>query len=120
MKNEIRDRHSNQTIKQFAESNILEFEIDVVGFHAIVGVGQDSFGLNDRPLDDFIKYCLLTMLNSGAYPLRGDGSKRGIWLKQEQYGTEPDRIVYNIIAEWHAGNDELDYGLWFGPPKFFA
>jgi hypothetical protein len=60
------------------------------------------------------------MINAGAAPIKGDGTKIGRWLKQVQYGSSTLEIVDAIIAEWQNSGTDPTYALWFGLPKHYV
>jgi hypothetical protein len=74
-----------------------------------------TFGFEGAELEDFVGLCALTVLRSGAVPVRHAESGPMRWQEQTQYGSTRGAIADAIVAEWLAnggGNPPWEY-LWF-------
>lgn len=113
------DIKTGQTVSQTAQAFADELALDVVGLWAIVAFGRQRFQMSDVQLADFTRLCIVSMLNAGAKPVRGDATDTGTWIEQKQYGAVTNTIVDGIIQEWLATGQDPDYGLWFGTERFY-
>jgi hypothetical protein len=72
--------------------------------------------LEGAELSEFVRLCVLRLLESGAVPVRhGPNDAVLEWQEQTQYGTTREAIANAIVAEWLAtggGNPPWEY-LWF-------
>jgi hypothetical protein len=77
--------------------------------------GGRSFGLEGDELAEFVKLCVLRLLEAGAVPVRHADDGALNWAEQTQYGATKDEIADAIVAEWleaGGGNPEWHW-LWF-------
>jgi len=107
--------HPDDTAANYIETRPYDIDGDGAGFWGIVPWGR-SFGFEGDDLAEFVRLCVLRLLDAGAVPARH--SPKGeplLWKEQTQYGTTKDEIADAIIAEWLAtggGDPPWEY-LWF-------
>ncbi|WP_439542637.1 hypothetical protein [Hyphomicrobium sp.] len=91
-----------------------EIDSDGEGLWKIVPGGR-SFGFEGDDLAEFVRLCVLRLLQVGAVPVRHAKMGKLAWAEQTQYGTTRDEIADAIVAEWleaGGGNPEWSW-LWF-------
>lgn len=113
MKRSRRD-DPEDNVADYIETIPYEIDGDGEGLWKIVPGGR-SFGFEGDDLAEFVRLCVLRLLEVGAVPVRhaGDGTLR--WVEQTQYGTTKEELAEAIVAEWletGGGNPEWDW-LWF-------
>lgn len=103
------------TVAEYLEGLPSETDSDGEGLWAIVPTGQ-GFAFQDAELSEFVRLCVLRLLDSGAVPVRHGPKDADLeWEEQTQYGTAHEQIADAIIAEWLAtggGDPPWEY-LWF-------
>lgn len=75
-----------------------------------------GFDFAGAELAEFVRLCVLRLLESGAVPVRhSPQGERLLWKEQTQYGTTHEEIADAIVAEWlEAGGGDPPWGyLWF-------
>jgi hypothetical protein len=97
-----------------------ELPDDAVGLWQIVPGARRGFDLEGGALTDYVRRCIAELLSRGAVPVIGGGGTEHHWIVQRQYGTTPDEIVENVVAEWLAkgAQNEDPGGLWFSLPQY--
>lgn len=102
------------TAAEYIQGVTYELDGDGEGLWGIVPGGR-SFGFEGEDLQEFVRLCILRMLEVGGVPVRHATSGVLRWLEQTQYGTSPEEIAAGIIAEWRgAGGGDPDWDwLWF-------
>lgn len=91
-----------------------EIDSDGEGLWKIVPGGR-SFGFDGDELAEFVRLCVLRLLQVGAVPVRHAEKGELEWVEQTQYGTTIEEIADAVVTEWleaGGGNPEWDY-LWF-------
>jgi hypothetical protein len=70
-------------------------------------------------LTDFVRRCVLALLEHDAKPVMGGGGTEYDWLLQSQYGKANEEIANAVINEWLANGagDPDPGGLWFALPS---
>ena len=98
-----------------------ELDRDAVGLWQIIPTGRDVFRLTGIELTDFVRRCLLTLLNKGAKPVTGSASGKRYWNECKFYGGSSDEIASGMIDEWLSlGQDPKPYdSVWLALPKVF-
>ena len=105
----------DETAADYIETRPHDIDGDGEGLWRIVPTGR-GFGFAGDELTEFVRLCVLSLLNAGAVPVRhGPDDAELQWVEQTQYGTMRDEIADAIIAEWLAsggGDPPWEY-LWF-------
>jgi|SRR3954467_2162179 hypothetical protein len=119
MTGEPRDRRSGETMSEIIVQFGNELESDAVWTWQLVSSGRQGFGVKGDALADFMRRCIKELLSRGALPVYGGGGTPYHWIVQRQYGTRPEEILDNVMAEWLAdGAQHDDPGeLWFALPE---
>ncbi|MEI9900805.1 MAG: hypothetical protein WDN31_12525 [Hyphomicrobium sp.] len=103
------------TIGEFLAGLPQEIDSDGEGLWSIVPTGR-GFGFDGAELAEYVRLCLLRLLEAGAVPVRHSPLDESLlWKEQTQYGTQPEQIADAIVAEWlasGAGDPPWEY-LWF-------
>lgn len=104
-----------QTMAEYINTIAGELPIDAVGMWQIIPAGRQGFGLSGDDLTEFVRRCVLALLDSGAKPVVGGEGTEYDWLLQPQYGKSNEEIVKAVINEWLiSGATDCDPGgLWF-------
>ncbi len=120
MTDEPRHRLYGETMSEVVTGYGDELEIDAVGIWQLVPAGRQGFGLEGDALTEFMRRCVKELLSRGAVPVLGGGDSEHDWIVQRRYGTQPDEILENVIAEWLANGSPNDDpgGLWFALPQW--
>ncbi len=102
------------TVEEYVATISYEVDGDGESLWHIVPGGR-SFGFEGSELQEFVRLCLLSILDAGGVPVRHARSGDFEWREQTQFGAEPNKIADAIIAEWHAagGGDPPWDWLWF-------
>jgi hypothetical protein len=113
----IRNRHSGETVAEWIPMYVAELPIDAVSLSGVISDGNDGFSLRGADLDEFIIQSIRILLGHGALTVIGGGDSPYDWIHQPQYGTKADDVIKNVIAEWKASGVDPDLGgLWFARP----
>jgi hypothetical protein len=108
-------RSLGDTAAEYLEFLPYEIDSDGEALWRIVPAGR-GFGFEGASLAEFVRLCVMRLLEAGAVPVRYNprGSEFR-WKEQTQYGAEPDEIADAIIAEWldSGGGDPPWEYLWF-------
>lgn len=105
----------DDTVEDYINTRPYDIDGDGEGLWRIVPTGR-GFGFEGDELTEFVRLCVLRVLDAGAVPVRH--SPEGmplLWQEQTQYGTAKDEIAEAIVAEWLAtggGDPPWEY-LWF-------
>ncbi|MCZ8396174.1 hypothetical protein HGQ98_13970 [Achromobacter ruhlandii] len=104
-----------QTMAECINTIAGELPTDAVGMWQIIPTGRQEFGLSGDDLTEFVRRCVLALLDRGAKPVVGGGGTEYDWLLQLQYGKSNEEIVNAVIREWlNSGATDCDPGgLWF-------
>jgi len=110
-----------QTAMEYIEKVSGELPVDAVGLWQIVPAGV-RFGLSGDDLTEFVRLCILALLEHGAKPVLGGAGTEYEWLFQPQYGESNEEIVDSVINEWLADGSQLEpmempRWLWFALPS---
>lgn len=109
-----RRRAMGASIAEYIETLPYELDGDGVGFWVIVPAGR-SFDLVGDDLAEFIRICIVRLINVGGVPVRHSDSGKLKWHELKSYGTSAKDIAAGIVSEWlasGAGNPAWD-SLWF-------
>ncbi len=110
-----RSADPDDTAANYIKTRPYEIDGDGAGFWGIVPWGR-SFGFEGGDLAEFVRLCVLRLLEAGAVPVRhGPDDAELQWKEQTQYGTTLEQIADAIVAEWLAtggGDPPWEY-LWF-------
>jgi len=119
MKFNIRHKLYGHTLAEHIETVSDELPVDAVGLWQIVPAGRQGFDLRGDDLTEFVRLCILALLEHGAKPVVGGGGTEYDWLFQPQYGESNEDIVNAVLNEWlAAGAEDCDPGgLWFALPS---
>jgi hypothetical protein len=122
MKLDARHKIFGHTIAEHIETVSDELPMDAVGLWQIVPAGRQGFGLKDSDLVEFVRSCIVALLEHGAKPVIGGGKTKNAWLLQPQYGESNLEIANAVITEWlAAGAGDCDPGgLWFALPSQYV
>jgi len=115
MTEEPRHKYFGDTLSDYIVQVANELPIDAVGLWQIVPRGRRGFGFEGEQLTDFVRRCIAELLSRGAVPVTGGGGTPYHWIAQKQYGSKPEDIIENVVAEWLAkgAKNENPGGLWF-------
>jgi hypothetical protein len=102
------------TVAEFIETLPYEIDGDGEGFWGIVPRAR-TWGFKGGDLTEFVRLCVLRLLEAGAVPVRHAESGPLRWQEQTQYGTTNEDVADAIIAEWleSGGGDPPWEYLWF-------
>ena len=103
------------TVAEYLEDLPLDTDGDGAGLWSIVPAGR-GFGFEGGELSEFVRLCLMRLLESGAVPVRhGPNDALLQWQEQTQYGSTREQVADAIVAEWLAtgGDDPPWEYLWF-------
>lgn len=102
------------TVAEYLETLPYELDGDGEGLWAIVPAGK-SFRFEGADLVEFVRRCVLRLLDVGAVPVRHAKDGPLLWQEQTQYGQSNEEIADAIVAEWlAAGGGDPPWGwLWF-------
>jgi hypothetical protein len=109
-----RRRPSGVTAADYLEGVSSELGNDGKAMFGIVPAGR-SFGFTGQDLSEFVRLCILRLLNAGGIPVKYADDGPLLWREQTQYGKTKSEIAYAIVAEWLAsGGGDPSWGwLWF-------
>jgi hypothetical protein len=104
----------DDTAALYIETRPYDIDGDGEGFWGIPSWGR-SFGFEGDDLTEFVRLCVLRLLEAGAVPVRHAESGTLRWKEQAQYGSSRDEIADAIVAEWlkSGGGDPPWEYLWF-------
>lgn len=105
----------SDTVADFIKTRTYDIDGDGEGLWTIVPWGR-RFGFAGDDLAEFVRLCVMRLLDAGAVPVRHSPSgKLMLWQEQTQYGTTHDQIADGIVAEWlGSGGGDPPWGyLWF-------
>jgi hypothetical protein len=85
-----------------------------IGLWAIVPYGHYHFQLNGNDLIDFVRRTILALIAKGGRPVIASQTQP-IWEETFQYGTKPEEIADNVIAQWisEGAPDRVEWGRWW-------
>ncbi|AUZ18297.1 hypothetical protein AL509_28540 [Achromobacter xylosoxidans] len=108
-----------QTMAEYINTVAGELPVDAVGMWQIIPAGRHGFGLSGDELTEFVRRCVLALLDAGAKPVVGGGGSDYDWLHQPQYGKTNEEILSAVINEWLiSGATDCDPGgVWFALPS---
>ncbi|MFA5951347.1 MAG: hypothetical protein WC807_13790 [Hyphomicrobium sp.] len=110
----LRRRQLGDSVSEFIDTIPYFLDSDGESLWHIVPGGR-SFGFEGDDLTEFVRLCVLRLLNTGGIPVRHAEEGELNWTEQAQYGTTTDEIANAIVAEWLAkggGDPKWDW-LWF-------
>lgn len=104
-----------QAMVEYINTVAGELPVDAVGMWQIIPAGRHGFGLGGDELTEFVRRCVLALLDAGAKPVVGGGGSDYDWLLQPQYGKSNEEILSAVINEWLiSGATDCDPGGgWF-------
>ena len=73
MKFDVRHKLYGHTIAEHIKTLPDELSVDAVGLWQIVPAGRYGFELSDGDLTEFVRRCVLALLDHGAIPVVGGG-----------------------------------------------
>jgi hypothetical protein len=119
MRIDARHKLYGHTIAEHIRTVPDELSVDAVGLWQIVPAGREGFGLNGDELTEFVRLCVLALLERGAKPVVGGGGTQYDWILQPKYGEVNEEIASAIVNEWLASGavDSDPGGLWFALPS---
>lgn len=109
-----RKRLLGDTVAEYLEGIPYYIDSDGESLWHIVPGGR-SFGFEGGELAEFVRLCVLRLLEAGAVPVRPADEGILNWIEQTQYGSSNEEIADAIVAEWleAGGNDPEWHWLWF-------
>lgn len=114
MSKEPRNRYFGTSLTEWINKVPNELEVDAVGLWQIVGSGQDGFELQGQELADFVRRCVVALLEKGAVPVRASENPDEFWIRQMQYNGDTQEIARRIVDEWIVSGIDPDHdGIWF-------
>jgi hypothetical protein len=121
MMTEMKHKDYDLTMSEWVRLVPNELPRDAVGIFQIIPAGRDGFGLTGTNLADFLRRCVLALLDAGALPVRHSPGSGYNWTIQRQYGKIKDEIADAIVLEWLAMPDDplvlCGEGVWFALPR---
>jgi hypothetical protein len=119
MTREPRHKRFGFPLSQWIDQVPGELPDDAVGMWQIVPAARLDFGLEGEDLTRVVRRAIEALLRRGAVPVIGGGDTGYYWIRQPQYGSQPEEIIDNVIREWLANGakDEDPGGLWFALPE---
>ncbi|MBU9580588.1 hypothetical protein KTE26_19305 [Ralstonia mannitolilytica] len=119
MKLDTKHKLYGHTVDEHIRTVSDELEVDAVGLWQIVPAGRYGFELNETDLSEFVRRCVVALLEHGAKPVVGGAGTEFDWIFQAQYGDSNEEIANAVVSEWlAAGAGDCDPGgLWFALPS---
>lgn len=119
MRLDTRHKLYGHTVAEHIHTISDELGVDAVGLWQIVPAGRYGFDLSEADLSEFVRRCVLALLEHGAKPVVGGAGTEYDWILQPQYGESNEEIANAVVSEWCAtGADDCDPGgLWFALPS---
>jgi hypothetical protein len=113
------DKFFGRTVLEYIRTVPGELSTDAVGLWQIIPMGRRGFGLSGDDLTEFVRWCVLALLETGAKPVTGGAGTQYDWILQPQYGEATEEIASAVVDEWRvAGAGDPDPGgLWFALPS---
>lgn len=106
-------RHSiyGTTLTDWIAQVPAELKADAVGLFQPVVAGTEGFGLDGIQLDDFVRRCIVALLDAGAVPTIALDNR---WPRAPGYNGSSEEIASQIVGQWRRGEIRADHdGLWF-------
>ncbi|MFT0734904.1 hypothetical protein [Ralstonia wenshanensis] len=119
MKLDSKHKLYGHTIAEHIRTVSDELVADAVGLWQIVPAGRYGFELNGTDLSEFVRRCVIALLESRAKPVVGGAGTESDWILQTQYGDSNEEIANAVVSEWlAAGAGDCDPGgLWLALPS---
>lgn len=115
---DLKRSNSDYSAADYIRSLPNETDGDGESLFRIVPAGQ-YLGFEGNELADFVRLCVLRLLDSGAVPVlfAPDGVLK--WAEQTHYGSTNEERANAIVAEWlNKGGGQPDWGdPWFVTPR---
>jgi hypothetical protein len=93
---------ADDTVADYIETRPYDIDGDGEALWRIIPTGR-GFGFEGPELAEFVRLCVMRLLEAGAVPVRhGPHDAELQWKEQTQYGTKKEEIADAIIAEWLA------------------
>jgi hypothetical protein len=109
---EPRNRHFGTSLNEWIERVPNELSRDAVGLWQLVASGRDGFELEGMMLQEFVRKCIIALIDKGAFPVRPDATS--FWRRTDEFGKSPVEISNTIVNEWVNSGREPDHdGIWF-------
>lgn len=106
------------SVAEYIDTLPYELDGDGVGFWVIVPAGR-SFGFEGKDLSEFVRLCVLRLLDVGGIAVRHADAGPLRWVEQPRYGRDKQSIAEAIVSDWLAsgGGDPEWESLWFVTPR---
>jgi hypothetical protein len=119
----MQKRHNvyGYTVIEYMKRSMNNMQDDVWGIWGIIAAGKHGFCFRDQELRDFVELNVKTLIEVGGVVLNSAQDRWRCYQHATHYGTDPDEIARNVVAEWVAqGEPEiLGYqGIAFATPDF--
>ncbi|MBX9861600.1 MAG: hypothetical protein K2Y42_02500 [Hyphomicrobium sp.] len=113
MKRSRRDAPED-TVSNYIETISYYIDSDGESLWRIVPGGR-TFGFDGDELAEFVRLCVLRLLEAGAVAVRHADEGPLNWVEQTQYGSSNEEVADAIVAEWleAGGGDPEWHWLWF-------
>lgn len=119
MPNELRDKYSGETIKEYMDGLPEDLQIDAIGLWHVVVFGREGFGLSGDNLVSFVRRAIVALLAAGAKPVVGATDGVHCWTLAD-YGDTVDEICDAMITEWVRSRRDPGVGdVWFALPRIY-
>lgn len=119
MPNELRDKYSGETVKEYMDGLPEDLQIDAIGLWHVVVFGREGFGLSGDKLVGFVRQAVTAVLAAGAKPVVGATDGVHCWTPVG-YGGTIEGICDAIVAEWRGLRRDPSVGdVWFALPHIY-
>ena len=110
------------TFGKYIEASANELEIDAVALSFVVYNLRRAFDLDGDDLDEAVREVLTRMIvGRDGRPIQGCSDDGGYWSRVTRFGDDPEKIVEDVIREWHESGKDPEIGdIWFASPEFIA
>jgi hypothetical protein len=113
MTNDPKHKYHNVTVSEWIPARTERLKDNGSGLWDITSP-IDNFGLVGDERIDFVRSSILSLIHAGGSPVVASQTQP-VWEETFQYGTKPEEIADNVIAEWlsEGGSDDVKWGRWW-------
>jgi hypothetical protein len=109
------------TVTEYLVCALNEARRDILGIWSILASGKNGYDFHGQDLRDFIYLTVKTIIEGGGIVMESAQDRWRCYQHATHYGTDPDEIARNVVAEWVAqGEPEIHgyQGIAFATPDF--
>jgi hypothetical protein len=112
MTDEPRHKMFGTPLSEWIERVPNELEMDAVGLWQFFLTYKQDFGISHEAAIEACRQTIIKLIERGGIPVDGVS-----WERLEQYGTTPEAIALDIVAQWeNADIEPFLTDVWFAPP----